>query len=363
MKKWVWWVVIALIAGVLLLYWSARELAHDLIGLPSTAATVIAPPAEPQRVLVDVAPVRQQRLAQQVTAVGSLLAQNSVILRAETNGRIAQIFFEEGSPATQGEVLVQLDTDLLQAELQQAQANLQLADSRARRAQQLSREGFISAQAMDESLSERSVAAAQANIIKTKIAKSQITAPFDGVLGLRHVSVGDYIGAGTEVAAMASIEQLQVDFRIPEQYLSQVGVGTPIALRLDAQPEAEFMGQVNAISPQIDEQGRAVVLRAHVPNPELKMRPGQFARLVIDLAEEEVLMVPETALSPSGQSQYVYRVNAEDAVQRIEVKVGARRDGWVQVTGLEPTDIVLTSGLQKVQTGTVVRYELVPAHS
>lgn len=357
MKKWVWWVVIALIAGVLLVYWGARELVQGILPTPPTAATVLSTSTEDQRVLVDVVPVRQQRLAQQVTAVGSLLAQDSVILRAETSGRIAQIFFEEGSPATQGEVLVQLDTDLLRAELQQAQANLQLADSRARRAQQLSREGFISAQAMDESNSERSVAAAQANIIKTKIAKSQITAPFDGVLGLRHVSVGDYISAGAEVAAMASIEQLQVDFRIPEQYLSQVGVGTPIGLRLDSQPAAEFMGQVNAISPQIDEQGRAVVLRAHVPNPELKMRPGQFARLVIDLDEEDALMVPETALSPSGQSQYVYRVNSDDTVQRIEVKVGARRDGWVQIMGLEPTDLVLISGLQKVQTGTLVRYE------
>ncbi|AQS51276.1 hypothetical protein PAEH1_06425 [Paenalcaligenes hominis] len=359
MKKRLWWVLVVLAIGLGLIYWGARYLAADLTSAPSTAAQA-ATPAQAERVRVEVAPVRTQRLAQQVTAVGSLRAKNAVVLRAETSGRIAHIQFEEGSPTQKGTVLVQLDTDLLQAELQQAQANLQLTQSRARRAQQLSREGFISAQALDESNSERRVALAQATIIKTKIEKSQIVAPFDGVLGLRHVSVGDYVNTGTEIVALASIAELQVDFRVPEQYLSQIQVGTPIHLRLDAQPDTQFLGQVNAISPMIDEQGRAVVLRAHVPNPELKMRPGQFARLTIDLAEEEVLMVPETALSPSGQAQYVYRLHGDDAVERVEVVVGTRKDGWVQVQGLEPTDVVLTSGLQKVQTGTLVRYDTKP---
>ncbi len=356
MKKWLWWGLIVLVIGVVFLYIGARGLVQDFMPTPSTTA-VSAATDEPKGVWVEVAAVSPQRLAQQVTAVGSLLAQDSVLLRAETGGRIAHIFFDEGRSARQGEVLVQLDIDLLEAELQQAQANLQLADSRARRAQQLSREGFISAQAMDESLSERNVAAAQVNIIKTKIAKSQITAPFDGVLGLRHVSVGDYISAGSEVVGMASIDQLQVDFRVPEQYLPLVQVGTPIQLRLDSQPGQVFTAQVNAISPQLDEQGRAVVLRAKVSNPDFTMRPGQFARLTLALAEEDVLVVPETALSPSGQAQYVYRVGPDNVVERIEVRVGLRRDGWVQVSGLMPTDVVLVSGLQKVQTGTLVRYE------
>lgn len=362
MKKWLWWVLIILVAGGVLAYFIAPDLIKGKT-TASTAAPGTTAPSSAQAIFVTVEPVRLQTLAQQVTAVGSLLAQDSVMLRAETGGRIAEIFFEEGSPAKKGEVLVQLDTDLLRAELQQAQANLQLADSRARRAQQLSSEGFISAQAKDESLSERNVAAAQVNIIKTKIDKSQIVAPFDGVLGLRHVSVGDYVAAGAEVVGMASIDQLQVDFRIPEQYLSQVQVGTPLQLRLDSQPGVIFSAQVNAISPQLDEQGRAVVLRARVPNPELKMRPGQFARLTIDLAAAEALMVPETAISPSGQAQYVYRLMPDDRVQRLEVQVGQRRDGWVQVTGLAPTDVVLTSGLQKVQNGSLVQYEPVQAQS
>lgn len=324
-----------------------------LIGL--ITAFLIAPAmAQQMGVGVEVAPVRAQRLTQQVTAVGTLRAQQSAMLRAESSGRIAKIRFEEGTATTEGTLLVQLDTDLLEAELQQAQAKLALAQSRANRSQKLSKEGFISAQAQDESSSERAVAAAEVNIIKTKIAKSQIKAPFDGVLGLRYVNVGDYVSNGDEIVSVASIDKLQIDIRVPEHYLAQIAVGTPVHLYLDAQAGQEFMGQVIAISPMIDEQGRAVVLRAHVANPDGQLRPGQFARVSLDLDEIDGLMVPETAIAPSGQAQYVYRVVDNEVAERVEVIVGLRRDGWVQVTGIAPEDKVITSGLQKVQDGSKI---------
>lgn len=324
-----------------------------LIGL--ITAFLIAPAmAQQMGVGVEVAPVRAQRLTQQVTAVGTLRAQQSAMLRAESSGRIAKIRFEEGTATTEGTLLVQLDTDLLEAELQQAQAKLALAQSRANRSQKLSKEGFISAQAQDESSSERAVAAAEVNIIKTKIDKSQIKAPFDGVLGLRYVNVGDYVSNGDEIVSVASIDKLQIDIRVPEHYLAQIAVGTPVHLYLDAQAGQEFMGQVIAISPMIDEQGRAVVLRAHVANPDGQLRPGQFARVSLDLDEIDGLMVPETAIAPSGQAQYVYRVVDNEVAERVEVIVGLRRDGWVQVTGIAPEDRVITSGLQKVQDGSKI---------
>lgn len=324
-----------------------------LIGL--ITAFLIAPAmAQQMGVGVEVAPVRAQRLTQQVTAVGTLRAQQSAMLRAESSGRIAKIRFEEGTATTEGTLLVQLDTDLLEAELQQAQAKLALAQSRANRSQKLSKEGFISAQAQDESSSERAVAAAEVNIIKTKIDKSQIKAPFDGVLGLRYVNVGDYVSNGDEIVSVASIDKLQIDIRVPEHYLAQIAVGTPVHLYLDAQAGQEFMGQVIAISPMIDEQGRAVVLRAHVANPDGQLRPGQFARVSLDLDEIDGLMVPETAIAPSGQAQYVYRVVDNEVAERVEVIVGLRRDGWVQVTGIAPEDKVITSGLQKVQDGSKI---------
>ncbi len=356
MKKWVWWLIFALVLGLAMVFWGAKELVSVINPEPEPPLTSSVA-AAPAAVQVDVVRVRQQTLAQEVAAVGSLLAQNAVTLRAESSGRIAAILFEEGTRAQAGQVLVQLDTDVLQAELQQAQAALQLAASRAHRAQQLHQQGFISSQAQDESQSERAVAAAQVKIIQTRIEKSQIKAPFSGMLGLRYVSVGDYVANGTEIVDIASIDQLQVDFRIPEQYLGQIQVGTPIRLRLDALAQSEFIGQVNAISPMIDEQGRSVVLRAHVPNPDGRLRPGQFARIVVELDEMEALVVPETAIVPSGQAHYVYRVTDQDQAQRVEVQIGIRRDGWVQVSGLQPDDVVLVTGLQKVQDGTPLRYQ------
>lgn len=359
MRKLLVWLIIAVLVGGALLYWGARELVDNIIGPPQASSAPNVEVAQaPDALQVDVMPVRQQRLTQQVSTVGSLLAQNTVTLRAENSGRIAKILFKEGSPTTAGALLVQLDTELLQAELKQAQAQLSLAQSRSHRAKQLTQQGFISAQAQDESNSERAVAAAQVAIIQAKINKSQIKAPFDGVLGLRNVSLGDYVSDGTEIVTLSSLDQLQVDFRVPEQYLNQITIGTPIRLRLDAQVGREFLGEVNAISPLLDEQGRSVLLRAHVPNPDLELRPGQFARVIVDLTENEGLMIPETALSPSGQSQYVYRVKDNDIAERVEVQVGIRRDGWVQVTGLKDNDLVLTTGLQKVQNGSKVRYEL-----
>ena len=356
MKKWVGGSLIVLSMGVALLYWGARELVYEVIGhQPVTASDKPAEPAKKAGVLVDVALAKEQRLAQQVTAVGSLLAQNATTIRAESSGRIAQILFEEGKAVTAGALLLQLDTDLLKAELQQAQAQLNLANSRAHRAQQLRQQGFISRQAQDEASSERAVAQAQVNIIKTKIDKSEIRAPFDGVLGLRHVSVGDYVSQGAEIVSLASLDKLQVDFRVPERYLNQLQVGSPIHLQLDSQPDQTFQGQVNAISPIVDEQGRAVQLRAHVSNPEGQLRPGLFARVVLDLAQLDAVMVPETALAPAGQSQYVYRVTEGDVAQRVEVQVGIRRDGWVQVSGVQAGDQVLTTGLQKIKEGTALQ--------
>lgn len=358
MKKLLLGLLIALLVGAAALYWGARELALEIIG-PPQEKQVSAAGTSPlvDAVFVEVTPVRAQRMAQHISAVGSLLAQHAVILRAEASGRVAQIHFEEGMPASKGQLLVRLDSDILKAELQQAQAALKLATSRAHRAQELSKQGFISAQAQDESASEQAVAAAQVNMIKTKIDKSEIRAPFDGVLGLRYISVGDYINAGAEVVTIASIEQLQVDFRVPEHYLQQIQIGSPVQIRLDAQPGRVYQGQVNAMSPILDEQARSVVLRAHVPNPDAQLRPGQFARVIVEIDEIDAVLVPETALSPAGQAQYVYRLISSDTVQRVEVKVGIRRDGWVQVEGLEANDVVLTSGLQKVQDGTRVRFD------
>src|SRR5690625_1693392 len=180
--------------------------------------------------------VGTKALTQSVRAVGTLNSQDAVILRPEISGRIAAINFEEGGEVHAGDVLLELDAAIARAELEQAQAAMDLAQSQFNRAQQLTQKGFISQQARDESGSELKVKRAAVSLAQAQLDKTRIKAPFDGLIGLRQVSLGDYVSPGQDLAPLQSINPLNVDFRIPEQFLSQVRVGAPIVLSFDSLP-------------------------------------------------------------------------------------------------------------------------------
>src|SRR5690606_35615647 len=281
----------------------------------------------------------------------TLRSHDSVMLRPEISGRIAEINFTEGGNVTKGQVLVKLDDSVPKARLQQARANLQLAGSQHRRSVQLTKQGFVSAQARDEAASNLAVQQAAVALAEAELEKTAIEAPFDGLVGLRTVSVGDYVGPGTDLVPIEAIDPLNVDFRIPEQFLSTVSVGSRLLVSFDALSGVEREGTVGAISPLVDVGGRSLLLRAHIPNPDNLLRPGLFARVKLELAETQGLVVPETALSPSGDAQYVYRVE-NGVVQRVMVQIGQRSGPQVEiVSGLNEGDQVIVSGLQKVRDG------------
>jgi membrane fusion protein (multidrug efflux system) len=218
----------------------------------------------------------------------------------------------------------------------------------------LSRQGFISQQAKDESGSRLAVQQAEVQLARVQLDKTRIRAPFDGVTGLRNVSVGDYVGPGTDLVQLEAVSTLNVDFRIPEQYLADVKAGMPVELRFDAFLGETRHGSVLAVSPAVDTAGRSILLRAQVPNEDGALRPGLFSRVRLELSRYQALMVPETALAPSGQDQYIYIVK-DGRAERRQVQVGVREQGWVQVTGdLKAGDNVLVAGLQKVRDGVPV---------
>ena len=329
-------------------WWMQRGGSVNAVTGTSTPAP--APAASP-KVKVEVAPVNRVRLERAVAAVGTLRSHDSVMLRPEISGRIAEINFDEGGKVEQGQLLVRLDDSVAKARLQQARANLQLAGSQYRRSVELSKQGFVSSQARDEAASNRAVQQAAVALAEAELEKTAIKAPFDGLVGLRTVSVGDYVGPGTDLVPLEAIDPLNVDFRIPEQFLSTVAVGSRLQVSFDALSGVEREGSVGAISPQVDVGGRSLLLRANVPNPDGVLRPGLFARVQLELAETQGMVVPESALAPSGDAQYVYRV-ADGVVQRVMVQVGQRTGAHVEIVqGLNEGDQVVVSGLQKVRDG------------
>ena len=191
---------------------------------------------------------------------------------------------------------------------QQARANLKLAQSKFDRATDLAKSNFISGQAKDEAENNLRVAEAALQLAEAKLAKTEIKAPFAGIIGLRVMSVGDYVKEGADIVNLESIDPLKVDFRVPEIYMRQVQVGQALEVALDALPGKTYEGKVFAINPLVDATGRSIVIRALVKNADTALRPGMFARVrLITRDQQDALVVPEQAIVPQGDEQYVFR--------------------------------------------------------
>ena len=320
----------------------------------SAAKGGAAPPGSGD-VSVEAVKVATASLPQTITAVGSLRSDESVVLRPEVAGRISTIAFQEGQKVTKGSLLVRLDTAVPQAEAQQARANLVLARTKFDRAVDLAKSNYISGQAKDEAENNLKVAEASLQLAEAKLAKMDLRAPFSGIIGLRSVSVGDYVKEGADLVNLESIDPLKVDFRVPEVYMRQVQVGQALQVQLDALPGKTFEGRVFAVNPLIDAAGRAVVIRAMVRNPDTSLRPGMFARVrLITRDAQDAMVLPEQALVPQGDQQFVFRIVDGKAV-RTKVEVGQRRDAKVEIlSGVAKDDMVVTAGQLKLRDGAPV---------
>jgi membrane fusion protein (multidrug efflux system) len=308
-----------------------------------------------QAVMVEAITASTAPMPQSITAVGSLRSDESVTLRPEVAGRISAIGFQEGQRVAKGVVLVRLDPAINEAEVLQAKANLTLAKAKYDRAVDLQKQGFISGQARDEAENNLKVMEAAVALAAARLAKTEIRAPFSGLIGLRSVSVGDYVKEGQDMANLESIDPLKVDFRVPEIYLKQVQVGQKLEVTLDALPGRKYDGMVFAINPLVDAAGRAIVIRAQVRNADTTLRPGMFARVkLLTKDERDALVLPEQALVPQGEEQYVYRV-VDGKAARTKVELGQRREGKVEVVkGIAPGDTIVTAGQLKLRDGTPV---------
>lgn len=305
---------------------------------------------------VEMVTVKARPLDITIDSVGTLAANESVILRPEIAGRITEIKFTEGQPIKKGDTLFQIDDRLYQAEQKQAAANLQLANLNYARFAKLSKTGAATKQRFDEARANYSVAQANHDMAKTQVEYTRITAPFDGVVGLRKVSVGAYVTVGQELANFVSYDPMKVDFSIPETQANVLKVDQSIDIAVEALPGEHFTGHVFALDPQLDVSGRAVSLRATIPNPDYKLKPGYFARVLLTVERKEnALVIPEAAIVPQGDAKFVFKVGADDVANLVPVTLGKRLDGEVEILeGVADGDRVVTSGQIKLAPGAKV---------
>lgn len=295
------------------------------------------------------------QMPQVISAVGSLRSDESVTLRPEVAGRIVAIRFSEGQRVEKGTTLIQLDSAVNQAEVQQARTNFDLAKSKYARAVDLAQRNFISGQARDESKSAYELAQASLALVEARYSKTEIKAPFSGMIGLRVVSVGDYVKEGADLVNLEAIDPIKVDFRVPENFLRDVRVGQSMQVKLDAVPGKIYEGRVIALNPLLDAAGRSVVVRAQINNRDTTLRPGMFARInLVTQSRRDAMVVPEEALVPQGTDNFVFRI-VDGKATRAKVETGQRREGKVEiVSGIEKDDTIVTAGQARLRDGTPV---------
>lgn len=310
--------------------------------------------AGPKRagVAVETAAAQTDTVIDDIRAFGTLVANESVVISPEIPGRVARIEFQEADRVAAGQVLVVLDSEILSAELARAKSDLALAAANYERASTLARQGTGTLRARDEA--SAAYQAAQANLVlaEARLSKSAITAPFAGVVGFRAISVGAYVSPGDRIVELASIDPLKVEFRVSEVLLPHLRVGLPVRMTVDARPGETIDGEIVAVDPIVDVNGRAVRLRAHVRNPEALLLPGMFARIRIVVQERpQAVLVPEAALFRADGGLFVYRVIGGKAV-RTAVTIGRRLPGRVEVqSGVGPDAVVVTAGQQQLRDG------------
>jgi membrane fusion protein, multidrug efflux system len=351
MKRLLLLVVSIAVLGAVGLYWK-----HSTSGAIAPAGKGAAAAKDAGKgVPVKVSTVRTGTISEEATAVGTLLANESVMIRPERDGRITVIHFTEGQHVRKGEKLVSLDTAEIEAQLAAVTSELTLNRSRMKRAQELHEKKFISAQALDDAREALNQSAARQAEVRARLEKSTVIAPFEGVAGLRQVSPGAYVKAGQDVARLEGIGTLKLDFRLPELYLGRIRPKQEVVLRVDTYADESFRGEIYAIEPAVEESSRTVLLRARVPNPAVRLKPGMFARVALVLeTRENALIIPEQALVPQGKERYVYRLAGGKAVME-RVEIGLRRPGEVEVRqGLSAGQAIIVDGQLRLRDGAPV---------
>jgi len=326
---------------------------------PSESSTTT--PASDQLIWVDIAPVTVGSITESIQAVGTLQAIASITVRPEIAGVIRRIHFQDGQVVERAAPLVELDQEELQSQVTQAAAEEKMALVTYERLKRIADEqsAIVPAQQLDEARMAWHAAAANSRLYAARLKKTVIRAPFSGTMGLRRVSVGDYLQPGQDIVNLEDLRTVHVDFKVAEVWLSRLHVGQKLIVTTEAFPNTTFEGQVTAIDPRVDAVNRTVAVRAVIPNPAGTLRPGLFVTVRLTLGEDpRALLIPEEAGFLRQEKTMVFQVEGR-TVRLKEVTFGARERGMVHVrTGLNEGDVVVRTGTHKLHDGDLVSIKL-----
>ena len=314
--------------------------------------------------------VERRDVVDRIQATGQLTAKAEATIAAQVDGQITEIRAREGDAVEAGDVLLIVDPE--RRKLEVANAKAQLAEDREElavasrnyeRTKRLSKGNAASEMRLDEDRTRESLARSAKNgaearlgLARRALEDATVRAPFSGFIARRHVSVGEYLTPGTALYVLVALDPIEVEFTLAEIDSSKVALGHTVEVSLAPYPDETFVATVSMISPTIDSRTRTLRVKAELPNPEGRIRPGLFAHTYLGVSERRAaLVVPEDAIVQRADGAVIFRVDASERVDRIQVETGAVRDGWVEIrSGLEQSDLIVVRGQARIDDGVTV---------
>ncbi len=311
------------------------------------------PGGEPRGLPVDVVAARLDTVVDAIGATGQIEAVQAIELRPEVSGRLNQILVREGAEVRAGTPLFKVDDAELQSQVARLQADRDLAEQALARTRELIARDASSEADLERAEASYRSADAQLELQQTRLDRTLVRAPFGGVVGERFVSVGDYVTSADRLTTLQTVDPQRASFQVPERFSQRLEVGQRITFRVASVPEREFEGTVDFVDPRVQLPGRTITVKAILSNKDRILKPGMFieARHVMEVRPEAVV-VPEDAILPLQGADYVWIVTEDGTAERIEVVLGVRTPGWVEiVSGLQAGTQVVVGGIERLSPG------------
>lgn len=321
---------------------------------PSTSSPATRSESRGPDLTVSTLELRPESISDRITTNGTVLANESIELRTEISGKVVAIHFTEGSLVEKNALLLKMDDSELKARELSYQHRVTLAQAQAKRQEQLLERKMASQEDYDTIMSELNIARAELQLVEVQISKTEIRAPFAGVIGLRSISEGSYITPGITITTLADKSAVRIEFSVSEKYSGLIGIGSPISFRVQSQARS-FEATVAALDTSIDPITRSWRMQARASNDDELLIPGSFAQVIVPLPERLALMAPTSAIIPELKGHRAFILQEGKAVSR-SIEIGIRTEDRLEIaSGLKEGDVLITSGILQLRDGVTVQ--------